>query len=115
MRRQRGLSLIGLIVVGGLLVFAALLAMKLLPVYMEYFTIKKHVTELARSSAGASIKEIQNNFDKRALVDDITALEGPDLEITKFGEQYQITASYSKKVPLFANISVLVDFEATGR
>lgn len=114
MKKQQGLSLIGLIVVGGLLVFVAIVGMKLLPAYIEYFTIQKHLRELARSPDSSTPKQIMEAFDKRAQIDDITALVGKELDITKNGNSVTITASYEKKVPLFSNISILIDFEATG-
>ena len=49
MRKQRGLSLLGLIVIGRILVLVAVVGMKVTPAYIEYFTIQKHLRELARS------------------------------------------------------------------
>lgn len=116
MRKQRGLSLIGLILVGGILVFVAIIGMKVTPAYIEYFTIQKHLRELARSPDSSTPKQMMEAFDKRAQIDDITALQGKDLDISKNGNSVTISAAYEKKVPLFANISVLIDFEtASGR
>lgn len=115
MKKQQGLSLIGLIFVGGVLVFLAILGMKVLPSYVEFFTIQKHVKELGHSGAGMSAKDIQNNFDKRASIDDITSIQGRDLEVTKSGESVEISASYEKRVPLFANVSLLFAFEANSQ
>lgn len=112
MKKQQGLSLIGLIFVGGVLVFLAILGMKVLPSYVEFFTIQKHIKELGRS--GGAPKEIQMNFDKRASIDDITSISGRDLEVTKNGDSVEISASYEKRVPLFANVSLLFEFEANS-
>lgn len=114
MKKQRGLSLIGLILVGGILVFVAIIGMKVTPAYIEYFTIQKHLRELARSPDSSTPKQMMEAFDKRAQIDDITAIVGKDLDISKVGNSVTVSAAYEKKVPLFANISVLIDFEATG-
>ncbi len=114
MRKQRGLSLVGLIVVGGILVLVAIVGMKVTPAYIEYFTIQKHLRELARSPDSSTPKQMMEAFDKRAQIDDITALVGKDLDISKVGNSVTVSAAYEKRVPLFANISVLIDFEATG-
>lgn len=111
--RQRGLSLMGLIFTSGALVFLALLAMKIVPAYTEYFTIVKNIKAVA-AQGGGSVKEIQGNFGKRADIDDITAVNGKELEVEKNGEQWVVSVSYQKKVPLFSNVSVLFDFEATS-
>lgn len=110
--RQRGLSLVGLIFFGGLLFFVALIGMKVTPAYIEYFNVQKHLNELARQSdGGTSVKEIQGNFDKRASIDDITSIQGTDLEVTKNADRVDIHASYSKKIPLFGHASLVLDFD----
>jgi Tfp pilus assembly major pilin PilA len=114
MKRQRGLSLIGLIIVAGVLVFVAIIGFKMLPAYIEYFTIKKVLMDLTHQAdlRGASIKDVQNAFEKRRQIDNIESVTGQDLEITKQGETgFSIIASYTVRVPLFSNISACVDFE----
>lgn len=110
-QRQRGLSLVGLIFVGGVLFFVALLGMKVVPTYLEYFTIQRHLRELARESEGATPGDLKGTFDKRATIDDITSVTGNDLEFTKTGDGYQISLSYAKKVELFGPVSLCFDFE----
>lgn len=111
MRKQRGLSLIGLIFFGGLLFFAALIVMKSLPAFVEYFTIKKHISELVKGGEGTNPKEIMGSFDRRASIDDITSVQGSDLEITKKGEGVDIRVNYSRKVLLFGPVNLCFDFD----
>lgn len=112
--RQRGLSLTGLIFFGAIIAFCAVIAIRCLPAWLEYAAVRKHVTELARSGGAASNKDIQSDFDKRADVDDITSVQGRDLEITRTGDNVSISVSYERKVPLFANVSVLFEFDASS-
>lgn len=111
MRKQRGVSLIGLIFFGGLLFFAALLVMKSLPAFIEYFTIKKHISELVKGGDGSSPKEIMASFDRRASIDDISSVQGNDLEISKRGDGVDIRLSYSRKVLLFGPVNLCFDFD----
>lgn len=116
MRNQRGLSLIGLIFFGGVLFFVALIGMKAVPTYIEYFTIKKHVADLAHGNEGTSVRDVQTAFDRRAAIDDITSIQGRDLDVTKEDDGIQIDVSYSKKVPLFGGVSLCFDFDiSSGR
>ena len=114
MRQQRGLSLIGLIIVAGIVAFVAIIGFKLLPSYIEYFTVQRVVRDLSRSAElrGASIKDVKSAFDRRAQIDNISSINSEDLEITKEGEGFSIIASYGVKVPLFGNVSACLDFEA---
>jgi hypothetical protein len=113
-RRQGGLTLIGLIFLGGILFFVALIGMKMVPTYLEYFTIQRHLNEIAHNSSGSTPAEMKGTFGKRATIDDITSVDGSDLEFTKNGDGYDITLVYAKKVPLFGHMSLCFDFEMTA-
>jgi Tfp pilus assembly major pilin PilA len=111
MKHERGLTLIGLILVLGVASFFALLAMRLVPAYLEFFSIKRILTEVASNSSGGSVKDVQAAFDRRAAIDSITAIRGADLAVEKNGDGYSISASWEQKVPLVSNISALIEFE----
>jgi Tfp pilus assembly major pilin PilA len=114
MRHQRGLSLIGLIIIAAVVAFVAIIGFKLLPSYIEYFTVQRVVRDLSRSAElrGASVKDVKSAFERRATIDNISSITSEDLEVTKEGEGFSIIASYSVKVPLFGNVSACLDFEA---
>jgi hypothetical protein len=116
MKQQRGLSLIGLLIVSAILVFVALVGFKLLPAYIEYFTVKRVISDIAGGAdmRGAGVREVQNAFKQRSAIDDITSIAATDLEITKEGDGVTILAAYQRCVPLFSNISVCIDFEASA-
>jgi len=116
MRTQTGLSLIGLLLVSAVLVFVALIGFKVLPSYIEYFAIKKAVTEIARGpeARGGQASDVKKFFDRRATIDNITSITGNDLEINKVGDGWEIIASYTVQVPLFGNVSACIDFVAEG-
>jgi hypothetical protein len=114
MHNQRGLSLIGLIIICAVLAFVAIMGFKLLPTYIEYFTVKRVITDLANGVEvrGGSVRDVQLAFDRRAQIDDIRSLRGTDLEITKQGDGFQVRAAYSVQVPLFGNVNACIDFDA---
>jgi hypothetical protein len=114
-RKQLGVSLGGLMVVAFILIMAALLGLKLIPSYIEFYTIKKAVAALSAEKKGASPNDIRKAFDNRANVDDITTIKGSDLEITKEGNEIVINAAYRKEIPLFGNIGVHIDFAASSK
>jgi hypothetical protein len=116
-QRQRGLGFVGLLVLLIAIVFLAIIGMKLVPAYIEYFTIKKAVTGMAQRGElrGGSVADVRKAFDRRAAVDDITAISPADLEITKDGNEIVISFAYEKRIPLFYNISVLIDFAGSSR
>jgi hypothetical protein len=113
---QQGLSLLGLIFAGFVLIFAALLLMKVTPSYLEYFAIKKAVVSIANETRGrgVAVSEIRRRFDNRSAVDDFSSVKATDLEITKEGNDYVISASYRREVPLFGHVGLYFDFSVSS-
>ena len=112
---QRGLTLGGLIVWLFILAVVALLGMKLAPAYMEYGTARNAIQAIAREGNAATPAEVRRACESRAAIDDINAVKGSDLDVTKQGGEMVISFAYRKEVPLFANVGVYLDFAASSR
>lgn len=116
-QRQQGLGFAGVLVLLVGIIFVAIIGMKLVPAYIEYYTIKKAVTSMTQSGElrGASVADVRRAFDRRTAVDDISSVRPEDLEITKEGNEIVISFAYEKRIPLFYNISVLIDFAGSSQ
>jgi Domain of unknown function (DUF4845) len=112
---QGGVTLTGLVIGLFILIFLALLAMKLIPAYMEYGTAKNAIEAISRDRQTATPQEIRRAFDSRAAIDNISAVKATDLEITKDGGETVIAFAYRREVPLFANLGVYIDFAANSK
>ena len=111
--KQRGISLVGLIIALFILVIVALFAMKVIPSYMEFASAKSAIEGIVRDGQAASPAEVRNAFDARAQVDNITSVKPADLEIVKEGNQLVISFSYRKEVPLSSKVGLYIDYAAT--
>jgi Domain of unknown function (DUF4845) len=116
-RRQKGIGFIGLafvvIVVGALF----LLGFRLLPAYLQFYTVKGALNEITRNPElqTASLQEIRSAFDKRAMVNDIKVITGNELEIEKGSAGgFTVSANYSQQIPLFQNVSACIDFSTSS-
>ncbi len=115
MKRQRGVTFVGMIFIAALIILGAIVALKLVPAYIEYATVVQHLREIARSpEARGSPREIQMLFSKRAQIDNIRVVTADDIEVTREGDSVVLTASYQTKVKLFGNLSACIDFEASS-
>ncbi|MGZ5198236.1 MAG: DUF4845 domain-containing protein [Telluria sp.] len=108
---QRGFSLSGLIFVLAVLGVLAVFAMKVVPTYSEYRSVQDAI--MKAKSNGGSVAEMQRSFDKNADINNITAINGHDLVITKDNGEPEISFAYEKKVPLVSNVSLLIDYAGT--
>ena len=106
---QRGLSLLGLIVLGVILVFGALITLKVLPTATEFVAVKRAIVK-ARTG-GTDAQSIRVAFDRAAAIEDITSITGKDLQIQREpGGGYQVSFAYEKRIPLFGPASLLLDY-----
>ena len=96
--KQRGLSLISLLFVGGVLAFGGVIGAQVIPTLIEYQAINKAVNKVAVS--GDSVAGIRSNFDKAQQIDDFKAISGKDLEITKNGDKVVVSYAYQKEIHL---------------
>src|SRR5688572_9941094 len=111
--QQKGLTLIGLIVVLFIVVVVVVFGMKLVPSFLEYRTAKAAIVAVARSAQ--SPLEARRAFDNRAAIDDINTIQAKDLEITREGNTMVIAFAYRKEVPLFNNVGVYIDYAARSK
>lgn len=112
--RQQGLSLIGLIIVGGLLAFVLLVGFRSVPAFTEYFAIQQVIRAVAEEGdSGASMTELRRSFDRRSGIDNISTITSKDLDIFKQGGKVVIEVEYERKVPIAGNVSLLFDFSAS--
>ena len=112
--KQRGVSFLLVFLIGVVLALAVLGAMKIAPAYSEFITAKKAIVAVAASEGRTgSVGEIRKAFERRSNVDNITAVTPGELEISKDGGEVVISFAYSKKIPLFSNVSLVIDFAAS--
>lgn len=114
MKNQQGMTLVGIVMVCIVIVIVAIGGLKIAPAYVEYFTVKKAIVAIAQTDGRGTVGDIRAAFDRRAAIDDITVVTPRDLEITKEGNEVVISFSYQKKIPLFGNVSALIDFSASS-
>lgn len=108
---QAGISLTGLIFVLVVLGMAAVFAIKLVPAYAEYSAVKEAIVRA--KEAGGTPREIQVAFDKNAGMNNVTAIRGRDLAITREDGELQVSFAYEKRVPLVGNVSLVIDYAGT--
>ena len=111
--KQRGVSFPVIFLIGVVLALGAVGVMKVGPAYSEFATAKKTIIAVAASEGrSGSVADVRKAFERRAAVDNISVVTPGDLEISKEGGDLVISFAYSQKIPLFANVSLLIDFAA---
>jgi Domain of unknown function (DUF4845) len=109
---QRGLSFIGLLVVGGLLASLGVMLAQAFPTYVEYMAVKKAVV---KAGEGNTVAEVRSLFDKAAQIDDITSISGKELDITKEGDKVVVSFAYSREIHMAGPAYLLLKYSGRSR
>jgi hypothetical protein len=103
-----------MVVVCIIIVIVAIGGLKIAPAYIEYYTLKKAIVGVAQTTGRGTVGEVRQAFDRRAQIDDIDVIAAKDLEITKEGNDIVISFAYPKRISLFGNVSVVIEFAASS-
>jgi len=116
MGKQRGITLSGLLFAAIVLAFVGAAGLKILPDLLDYLAVVKDIKATAQDPGlrEATPADIRRAFDRRIQIDNVSGLSGSDLDITKQGGDILITVAYTKKIPLFKNVSLVIDFEGSS-
>lgn len=95
--RQRGLSLISMLFVGGFLAVAGVVGAQVVPTVIEYFAVSKAVN---KAKEGGTVDEVRRIFDRQTEIDTITSITGKDLEISKEGDKVVVAFAYQREIHL---------------
>ncbi len=114
--QQRGITFGGFIFGAFLLVLLAIFGFKLIPAYIQAATIKNTFVEIAHDPdmQKATPHDIQQSFVKHASVDNISAIKADDIDISSENGVPVLSASYSVKIPVAGNISLLIEFNPSS-
>ena len=114
--QQRGVSFGGFLVGAFLLVVVGLSVLKLIPAYMEDAKIKNLFTAISNDPEmqKASPQEIRVSYEKRSSIDAIKSIKPSDIEIASNNGKPTLRASYTVKVPLGGNVSLLMEFNPSS-
>lgn len=117
MRRQKGITLTGMILVLIVVVLVLLMGFKIVPVYVEYFAIEKQFKAMSVDPKlrNPTRGQIASAWAARSQVDNLSSISPDQIESTREGDETVYTGEYSVKVPLFKNIAACFDFKPSSR
>jgi len=115
-RRQRGLTLIGLLFWGGVIAVVAVVGMKVFPTVLEYYTVQRVVDRIAAGNP-ATVPQVRQEFDKARQVEySIQSINGSDLVVTKDGnDKVVIEFAWDREIDLFGPVYLMIKYRGKSR
>ncbi|MDP1698164.1 MAG: DUF4845 domain-containing protein [Xanthomonadaceae bacterium] len=114
MNKQKGLTFIGFVMLLAILGFFAYAAMRLVPIYTEYFAVKSAMKAVAAESGSAEMQpgDIRNKLIKRFDVSYVTSVNPNDIRVRR-DRNPSITIAYEVRKPFISNVDLVVSFSHT--
>ncbi|MFI4919407.1 MAG: DUF4845 domain-containing protein [Legionellales bacterium] len=121
MKKQQGMTVIGMLFTVLVVVCGGILMMKIIPVYIEYYTIRQSISALTSIPSASltgdpmmDVSVLRSSLNKHFDVNGIDELGDNQLQIIPEGtNQFKVKLKYQVTRPLVYNISIMFDFDET--
>jgi Tfp pilus assembly major pilin PilA len=114
-RKAKGITLIGFVIVLCVLGFFAYLAMRLVPMYIEYYGVVKTMEQIRTdgSAVNKSLDEIRRDMHFRFDTQYVDNEDVPPTAITlkRDGGAATLRVAYEKRVPFLYNLDLVGKFD----
>lgn len=108
--RQRGMTVIGMLLLLVVIAFVALVGMKVIPMYIQYYSIKSTIESIRKEPqlAQMSALDIQNAIQKRFDIGYVNNINARDLKIRNERNGRVIDLVYNDERELFYKLFVVL-------
>jgi len=108
--RQRGMTVIGMLLVMIVVAFVALIGMKVVPMYVQYYSIKSTIESIRKEPQVAQMTQmdIQNAIQKRFDIGYVDNISARDLKIRNERSGRVLDLIYQDERSLFYGLSVVL-------
>ena len=116
-RKQKGLTLIGFVIVLSMVIFVAFIGMKIGPIYMEYYSVVSAMNGVAseRGSANLSPYDIRVKVLNRLYVSySAENVKEQHIKLTR-SNGVHLRVAYEVRKPVIGNLDVVAKFDRTVR
>ena len=93
-------------------IIVALVAFRIGPSYIEYFTVQKALDQTMQDVQSPTISEIKRSMDRKLSADYVDSVNAADVAIGREGNAIVATLSWQKILHMIGNASILLEFEA---
>lgn len=106
------MTLVGWLVVLGVLVFFILIGIKMVPTYLENYSIKQILANMEndRTLRDKSPAELKKSFVKRLKINSVYEFERDWISIKKEKQGMRFNVDYEIRKPVAGNVSIVMVF-----
>jgi hypothetical protein len=113
LRREDGMTTLGLIILVAFVGLFAFAGIRLTPVYLNYMKLLGVINGVQEEfdGANASRNAIRSSISRRFDVESVGEITARDVTVTSVDGGFEVRAKYSHVAPFIANVSFSVEFD----
>lgn len=110
--KHRGMTLIGFLFVLAAALFVAYIGMKLVPIYLNHYSVVSSMKSLAEEPGVANMSEarLRDLLSRKFMTSYVKHVSARDLEVVR-GTGLEIVAEYEVREDLIGNLDAVVSFK----
>ena len=114
--KQNGMTMMSWLVVLGIVVFFILIGIKMIPTYLENYSIKQVLTNMENDRAVRSMSpaEMKQSFMKRLKINSVYEFDRNAIQIKKEKNGTRFEVSYEIRKPVAGNVSIVMAFSESA-
>lgn len=111
-RMQRGMTMLGFLITLSVVILFLFCGMKIVPMYIEYYSVKKALASIASESAEAngSKDKMREMFARHIKIDYVKIIKPDMLKIETTDSGFNLIVTYERREELVANLDVVAKF-----
>jgi len=112
MHKQRGMSMSGMLFAVAIAAVLITVAIKLVPSYVEFSTVKSLMEDLKNDTetAGKGQRAVLDRIGNKLYINSITDVTQNDFTYKKGPNGFELSVEYEVRKPLFGNLEAVMSF-----
>lgn len=112
LKRQGGMSMLGIIIVVGLVSFFLMVVIRLLPSYIEGRSVKSAIEGVAATASSEwSLGEVGKRVGSAFTTNQVEGIAPNQVKVYRDKGKIIINANYEKRTPLFEGVDAVLIFD----
>ena len=113
-RKQGGMTMLGFLITLSVVILFVFCGMKIVPMYIEYYSVKKALASIAneQDTSSATKDKIRAMFARHITIDYVKIIKPEMLQIQTTDSGFNLVVDYERREELIANLDVVGRFHA---
>ncbi len=113
--RQRGMTVISVLIILIMIAFVGLIVMRILPIYIDYFSIRSSLEGLKKEPEieRMTLLDVQQRIQKRFDISYVNIIDARRIKVRQQGRDKVLELAYEDRRPLLGNLDVIAKFNET--